>query len=126
MFLLKPSEDIIIYPLLIDWQKQQALETVIICSFVAANVLGLVRGSIVLGGIRASEDPVGVLQDVQSAETLRKVGLTPSPRAVGIILSASSRSDAQLNHIEPRIPSHTVILIFLTIPLCLWGIQPET
>ena len=125
MLLLKPSEFIIIYPVLVDWQKQ-ALETVIVCSFVAANVLGLVRGSIVLGGIRASEDPVGVLQDVQSAETLRKVGLTRFPRAVGIILSASSLLDAQLDHIEPRIPRHAVVLIFLTIPLCLWGIHPET
>ena len=125
MLLLKPSEFIIIYPVLVDWQKQ-ALETVIVCSFVAANVLGLVRGSIVLGGIRASEDPVGVLQDVQSAETLRKVGLTRFPRAVGIILSASSRPDAQPDHIEPRLPLYAVVLIFLTIPLCLWGIHPET
>ena len=121
----KPSLEIIIDSLFIEWQKQ-ALETVIVCSFVAANVLGLVRGSIVPGGIRASEDPVGVLQDVQSAETLRKVGLTRFPRAVGIILSASSRPDAQPDHIEPRLPPHAVVLIFLTIPLCLWGVHPET
>jgi hypothetical protein len=125
MLLLKPSEFIIIYPVLVDWQKQ-ALETVIVCSFVAANVLGLVRGSIVPGGIRASEDPVGVLRDVQSAETLRKGGRRRFPRAVGIILSASSRPDAQPDHIEPRLPPHAVVLIFLTIPLCLWGVHPET
>ena len=125
MELLKPSEFIIIYPVLVDGQKQ-ALETVIVCSFVAANVLGLVRGSIVLGGILSSEDPVGVLRDVQSAETLRKVGLRRFPRAVGIILSASSRLDAQPDHIETRLPPHAVVLIFLTIPLCLWGVHPET
>ena len=124
LFLLKPSEDIIIYPLLIDWQKQ-ALEAVLLGSFVMANVLRLVASNIVLGGIRGRGNPVGVLHDVQSAKTLGKVGHLRCPLVVGLILSASSIFDETLSQLESLIAVPSFARIILTIPLCLWGIQPE-
>ena len=60
----KPSVEIIILSILIDWQIQ-ALEAVLLGSFVMANVLRLVASSIVLGGIRGRENSVGVMHDVQ-------------------------------------------------------------
>ena len=124
MKVFKPSLDIIIMSLFIDWQKQ-ALETVLLGSFVAANVLRLVASSIELGGIRGRENSVGVLQDVQSAKTLGKTGLIRLVLIVGRILSVSSIFDEALSQQESQVSVPSNARIFLTIPLCLWGYNLE-
>ena len=88
---------------------------VFIGSFVAANVLRLVRCSIERSGTRFREHSVGVLQDVQSAKTLGKLGTLRLPLVVGCSLSASSIFDEVLSQQETLIfaPSTRV---FLTIP----------
>ena len=116
MELLKPSEFIIIYPVIVDGQKQ-ALETVCVGSFVAANVLRLVRSSIERNGTRFREHSVGVLQDVQSAKMLEKLGAVLLPLVVGRILSASTIFHDCLRLQEERILVQCVP-VFLTIPQC--------
>ena len=118
MKVFKPSLDIIIMSLFIEWQKQ-ALETVLLGSFVAANVLRLVASSIELGGIRGRGNSVGVLQDVQSAKTLGKIGHVRLPLVVGRILSASSIFGEALSQQESMIAVPSFARIILTTPLCL-------
>ena len=66
MKVFKPSLDIIIDSLFIEWQKQ-TLETVFLGSFVAASVLRLVASSIELGSIRGR---LPELQDVPATQSL--------------------------------------------------------
>ena len=76
---------------------------VFIGSFVAANVLRLVRCSIERRGTRIREHSVGVLQVVQSAKTLGKCGHIRLPLLVGCCLSASSIFDEVLSQVETLI-----------------------
>lgn len=116
MFCFKPPLLIIITSIWIVWQKQ-ALETVCIGSFVAANVLRLLRSSIERNGTRFREHSVGVLQDVQSAKTLEKIGAVLLPLVVGRILSASTIFHDCLRLQEKRILVQCVP-VFLTFPQC--------
>jgi hypothetical protein len=71
------------------------------------------------------ENSAAVLHDVHAATTFKEVGLVMQELVVGRIDRASSGFDDTLSR-QPSIflaPSNN--RIFLTIPLCVWGIQPE-
>ena len=85
----KPSVDVIVVALLIDW-KEKTLQTVVVGSFTAANILWLAGSSIVLSCIRRREDPVGIRTDVQAAQIQGKLREPSTMNGVAEILRAFS------------------------------------
>ena len=75
--------------LLIDW-KEKTLQTVLVDSFIAANILWLAGSSIVLSCIRRREDPVGIRTDVQAAKIQGKLREPSTMNGVVEILRAFS------------------------------------
>ena len=85
----KPSVQVIVLTLLIDW-KEKTLQTVVMDSFIAANILWLAGSSIVPSFIRRREDPVGIRADVQAAKILGKLREPCTMNGVAEILRALS------------------------------------
>ena len=85
----KPSVEVIVVALLIDW-KEKTLQTVVVDSFIAANILWLAGSSIVLSCIRRREDPVGIRTDVQAAKIQGKLREPSTMNGVAEILRAFS------------------------------------
>ena len=85
----KPSVEVIVVTLLIDW-KHKALQTVVVGSLIAANILWLAGSSIVLSCMRHREDPVGIRTDVQAAEIQGKLREPSTMNGVAEILRAFS------------------------------------
>ena len=85
----KPSVDVIVVALLIDW-KEKTIQTVVVDSFIAANILWLAGSSIVLSCMRHREDPVGIRTDVQAAEIQGKLREPSTMNGVAEILRAFS------------------------------------
>jgi len=83
----KPSVEVIVVALLIDW-KEKTLQTVVVDSFIAANILWLAGSSIVLSCIRRREDPVGIRTDVQAAKIQGKLREPSTMNGVAEILRA--------------------------------------
>ena len=85
----KPSVEVIVLTLIIDW-KEKTLQTVVVDSFIAANILWLAGSSIVLSCIRRREDPVGIRTDVQAAKIQGKLREPSTMNGVAEILRAFS------------------------------------
>ena len=71
------------------------------------------------------ENSAAELHDVHSATTIKEIGLVMHPLVVGRIDRASSIFDDALSQLESIFLAPSNNRIFLTIPLCVWGIQPE-
>ena len=106
----KPSVEVIVVTLLIDW-KEKTLQTVVVDPFIAANILWLAGSSIVLSCIKLREDPVGIRTDVQAAEIQGKLREPSTMNGVAEILRAFS-----LFH---RVPQLLEELVFWIIFCCL-------
>lgn len=102
----KPSVEVIVVTLLIDW-KEKTLQTVVVDPFIAANILWLAGSSIVLSCIRRREDPVGIRTDVQAAEIQGKLREPSTMNGVAEILRAFS-----LFHRVPQLLEELVFWIF--------------
>ena len=85
----KPSHEVIVVTLLIDW-KEKTLQTVVVDSFTLANILWLAGSNIVLSCIRRREDPVGIRTDVQAAKIQGKLREPSTMNGVAEILRAFS------------------------------------
>ena len=96
--------------LLIDW-KEQTLQTVVVDSFIAANILWLAGSSIVLSCIRRREDPVGIRTDVQAAKIQGKLREPSIMNGVAGILRAFN--------LFYRVPQLLVELLFWISVCCL-------
>ena len=83
----KPSVEVIVVTLLIDW-KEKTLQTVVVDSFTAANILWLAGSCIVLSCIRRREDPVAIRTDVQAAKIQGKLRAPLTMNGVAEILRA--------------------------------------
>ena len=75
--------------LLIDW-KEKTIQTVVVDSFIAANILWLAGISIVLSCIKRREDPVAIRTDVQAAKIQGKLREPSTMNGVAEILRAFS------------------------------------
>jgi hypothetical protein len=106
----KPSHEVIVVTLLIDW-KEKTLQTVVVDSFTLANILWLAGSNIVLSCIRRREDPVGIRTDVQAAKIQGKLREPSIMNGVAEILRAFSLFD--------RVPQLLVELLFWISVCCL-------
>ena len=85
----KPSVEVIVVTLLIDW-KEKTLQTVVVAPFIAANILWLAGSNIVLSCIKRREDPVAIRTDVQAAKIQGKLREPSTMNGVAEILRAFS------------------------------------
>ena len=106
----KPSHEVIVVTLLIDW-KEKTLQTVVVDSFTLANILWLAGSNIVLSCIRRREDPVGIRTDVQAAKIQGKLREPSIMNGVAEILRAFS--------LFYRVPQLLVELLFWISVCCL-------
>ena len=114
----KPSVEVIVVTLLIDW-KEKTLQTVVVDSFTAANILWLAGSSIVLSCIRRREDPVAIRTDVQAAKIQGKLRAPSTMNGVAEILRAFSifhRVPQLLEELRFWINVCRLILILTTPP----------